>query len=242
MKKCLRCNKFKLIDEFSKNISKKDGLNSECKLCKNEYSKEYRKRNKKQIQDYNKRYHIDNYEEMKEHKCEIGNKYRKSNKEKIKKCKKRYYENNKEKILDKNNKYRLSNKDKRNKNHKKRFKIDISYRIQINIRTCVSKVFKRKNKIHSISKSLGCSTSFLKQHLESKFQFGMSWENYGSKWHIDHIIPLTAFNLQDIIHFRAACNYKNLQPLWAKDNISKGNKFKEENFKNYLKLFEVNNG
>jgi hypothetical protein len=50
----------------------------------------------------------------------------------------------------------------------------------------------------------------------------MSWNNYG-KWHIDHVMPLSAFNLNNIEDVKKACHYTNLQPLWAIDNIKKSN-------------------
>ena len=65
----------------------------------------------------------------------------------------------------------------------------------------------------------------LKQHLESKFQPGMSWDNWTTDgWHIDHIKPLSSFNLNDRKQLLSACHYTNLQPLWAKDNLSKSDK------------------
>lgn len=68
---------------------------------------------------------------------------------------------------------------------------------------------------------LGCSVEFAKKHIESLFIDGMCWENR-SKWHIDHIIPLSlAKNMKE---FCALLHYTNLQPLWASDNIRKGKK------------------
>lgn len=65
-----------------------------------------------------------------------------------------------------------------------------------------------------------------KVYLESLFQPGMVWENYGNDgWHIDHVRPLSSFDLLDPVQFSQACHYTNLQPLWAKDNLSKGNKW-----------------
>lgn len=65
----------------------------------------------------------------------------------------------------------------------------------------------------------------LQKHLEKQFKDGMSWENYG-EWHIDHIIPISFFNIQDTNSddFKKCWSLQNLQPLWAKDNIKKSNK------------------
>lgn len=53
----------------------------------------------------------------------------------------------------------------------------------------------------------------------------MSWNNYGRNgWHCDHILPLSEFNLQDRQQCLVVLNYTNYQPLWAKDNLSKGSK------------------
>ncbi|WP_242221636.1 HNH endonuclease signature motif containing protein [Shinella zoogloeoides] len=74
---------------------------------------------------------------------------------------------------------------------------------------------------------VGYSLEALKIHLEQRFQRGMSWENYGrGGWHIDHIIPRSAFNYQtpQDIDFKRCWALENLQPLWEFDNISKGAK------------------
>lgn len=63
----------------------------------------------------------------------------------------------------------------------------------------------------------------LKVWLRVQFQPGMCWENYGQKgWHIDHVLPLASFDLTDRAQFLVANNWKNLQPLWAEDNLRKG--------------------
>jgi hypothetical protein len=69
------------------------------------------------------------------------------------------------------------------------------------------------------------SLNDLMLHLEKKFQKGMTWRNYGV-WHIDHIIPISVFNFQTYrdIDFQNCWALENLQPLWAKDNMSKNNK------------------
>lgn len=72
----------------------------------------------------------------------------------------------------------------------------------------------------------GCTSDFLFKYIESLFEPGMNWGNYGLKgWHIDHIKPLTSFDLTDLEQQKAAIHYTNLQPLWARDNLSKGAKW-----------------
>lgn len=244
MKICSNCKIEKDENEFSKNkSSKKDGLDSWCKICKSEYNKKYKKEHRAEISDYNKNYHKNNYEERKEHIIETVKNYRNNNIEKAKESKRKSYEKHREKNLKKFKEYREKNENKikRNIHEKERIEKDIGYKLRKNLRTSIHKTLKRAKKIDSITRNLGCSTEFLIQYLESKFQPHMTWENYGSEWHIDHIIPLSAFDLQNIIHFRAAGNYKNLQPLWKEQNKSKFNKYNKEDLDNYLKLFEDNN-
>lgn len=72
---------------------------------------------------------------------------------------------------------------------------------------------------------IGYTLEQLKQHLEKKFESGMTWENYGRYgWHIDHKIPLSAFNFREPgdPDFKKCWALKNLQPMWAFDNLSKG--------------------
>ena len=74
---------------------------------------------------------------------------------------------------------------------------------------------------------LGCEIDYLMYHLQERFKPGMSWDNYGD-WHIDHIKPCAKFNLSDPRQQLKCFNYKNLQPLWAEDNLSKGAKYTNE--------------
>ncbi len=87
------------------------------------------------------------------------------------------------------------------------------------------------NRITGIKKTrrteelLGCTIEKCKIYLESLFKEGMSWDNYGYRgWHIDHIEPCSSFNLTNIEEQKKCFHYTNLQPLWAKDNLSKGDK------------------
>jgi hypothetical protein len=116
-----------------------------------------------------------------------------------------------------------------------RSKVDLSFRIAKNIRSRTSKAISKNIKKGSSIKQLGISLEEFKTYIESKFYANpdtkeiMSWDNYGHKgWHIDHIKPLSLFNLQNEEEFKQACHYTNLQPLWAKDNLVKSNKYEEK--------------
>jgi hypothetical protein len=117
-----------------------------------------------------------------------------------------------------------------NKEYERQRKLnDVEFRIAKNIRSRVSKALRLNIKRGSSIDDLGCSVAFLKEHLESRFIEGMSWDNYGHKgWHIDHIIPLISFNLSNPEEFKKACHYTNLQPLWAIDNLKKHSKIIKE--------------
>lgn len=111
---------------------------------------------------------------------------------------------------------------------KNRCKTDIEYRIKISLRKRMSSIVRAHKKGSAVS-DLGCSIGQLRGHLEKQFYShpisgeSMSWDNYGLYgWHIDHIKPLSAFNLLDRKQFLKACHYTNLQPLWAEDNLKKG--------------------
>lgn len=72
-------------------------------------------------------------------------------------------------------------------------------------------------------KLLGCSYKELKEHLEKQFKDGMNWDNYGFYgWHADHIKPLSSFDFTKKEEMEKAFHYTNLQPLWAKENLTKG--------------------
>lgn len=150
--------------------------------------------------------------------------YRLENKEKIKQSQKRYRDSNKQQISQYNKNYNLSN-NYHNLYCKKRKDTDINFKLAILLRKRLNTIIKKEIKAGSAVKDLGCTCEELKHHLESKFQEGMSWDNYGrTGWHIDHIIPLWSFDLTNRKEFVRAVHYTNLQPLWAVDNIRKSNK------------------
>ena len=85
----------------------------------------------------------------------------------------------------------------------------------------MQQAIRTEQKTGSAVRDLGCPISFLKEHLESQFRDGWTWENRGKAWVIDHIYPLSKANLQDRVEFLAAANWQNLQPLTPEENTAK---------------------
>lgn len=133
---------------------------------------------------------------------------------------------NREYLREKKRKYKEANQLKINKLERERKKTDLQFRLACSLRVRFAKALKKNSKGGSAVLDLGCSIEELKTYLESKFQPGMSWDNYGlNGWHIDHIRPLVSFDLTDKDQVKEACKYTNLQPLWAEDNLSKGDTY-----------------
>lgn len=105
---------------------------------------------------------------------------------------------------------------------------DPIFRMVHNLRKRVSNAIKSDagEKATGTMELLGCSVQECRDHLEKQFTEGMTWENYG-KWHIDHIKPCAKFKLEDPEEQKKCFHWTNLQPLWALDNIRKGDKWEE---------------
>jgi hypothetical protein len=202
MKKCSKCKEEREFSEFSKDKTTKDGYHHQCKSCR----KELRLNNKEKQKKYYKEYYENNKLKKKE--------YFQKNKEKINEYDKKYRENNKEKINEKNNKY---------KKHKKQ--TNPLFKLRCNISTLIRQSISKQGytKRSQTYKILGCTFEEFKLHLENQFKDGMSWENAGLYgWHLDHIYPVSlAKDEEELIKLN---HYTNFQPLWAIDNIKKGNK------------------
>lgn len=251
-RKCSKCNLTKTLNEydFIKRIRKYKNF---CKNCRRERDRKYyhKTKNKNSInktkkrKEYVKSYYQKNKERIKEKSLsyyrsnlelvqEKNKKYRKENEKKIKDQKAKHYEKNKEKLKEKSKKYRKENPEKvremERKKRARRRKEDPGYRILYNCRKRVYDALKGVGSKSARTMVLvGCAIPEYMKYLESKFQKGMSWENYGFYgWHIDHIKPCCSFDLTDPEQQQKCFHYTNTQPLWAKDNWKKGNKIIED--------------
>jgi hypothetical protein len=170
------------------------------------YDKERYSLNKERIQSVNKNWH-------------------KKNRDKIRARRKEYHQENKDWLNEKSRNYQKANRDKLRLHLNKKRRTNTQFRLAHNLRARVRASLKDNIKSGSAVKNLGCSLEELKAHLESKFQPGMNWDNWSSNgWHIDHVKPLSSFDLSNKDELLKACHYTNLQPLWAKDNLVKGDK------------------
>ena len=117
------------------------------------------------------------------------------------------------------------NRIKRQNKWRKRYYSDPIFRAKEFIKSRLKRVLKQKNiyKPVEFEKAFGTDFYNFKTYIENQFKDGMTWSNHG-KWHLDHIIPLSSFDLSNEIEFKKANNYLNFQPLWAEENLKKSNK------------------
>ena len=222
MKQCSKCDEFKILLEFNKCKSSKDGLQYKCKKCERVYYDE----NFKKIRERSKIHKETNKEEI----AKKNKKYREANKESIIK----YQKDNKEALIEYRKRYRDANKDAKRKYQKQyqymRRQSDPLFRTVCNLRNRLSTFCKYAGleKNFKTLDSVGLCPSEFKLYIESLFAYRMNWENYGKgddKWSIDHIKPLcTAKTIEDIYKLN---HYTNLQPLWNPDNFSKNGKWED---------------
>jgi len=202
VKKCSVCTKVQDLCNFTKDRHIKCGLRSTCKTCDKS-----RSINRKE-------YIIEYHKNNKIAKKEYDKKYRTARIEQYISRSRLYYKTNKIECISKQVEYM-----------RRRLKTDVSFRVRHNLRTRLSVAVTSKFKKCSLSILLGCSIQQVRTYLESKFTEGMTWANYG-KGHIDHVKPCALFDLSKIEEQMICFNYTNLQPLWAKDNLKKGAKYR----------------
>lgn len=241
-KVCTVCNELKPKSDYFKNSYKKDGLTPSCKSCKKLEGNQKRDR-------YNSR-DVIHYPEFKicsqckiekpsasfdkcksnvdglSYKCkdcEYARKkiYRDSNKELIKErgrapekiAKKRVY----------NKEYREVNREHLNKLQTEKYQTDICFKLSLRLRGRVIDAIRGKAKKSAKTMELvGCTIEFLKQYLEERFLPTMTWDNYGPDWHVDHISPVSKFDLTDPEQQKVCFHYTNLQPLFATTRVIDG--------------------
>jgi len=117
------------------------------------------------------------------------------------------------------------NRERGNKRQREYRKNNKTFQLSNALRARVKYALEGCVKRHKTFDLLGCSPEEWKSFLEDKFEEGMTWENYGTDWEVDHIIPVSHFDLEDDNEQKKAFHYENTQPMWAVDNRRKGNRW-----------------
>ena len=223
MKKCSVCKKeFPETSEFFYWRYKGRGIfQAKCKTCNKTASKKYREDNPEKAKAAVDRWKNADPARAKK---SVRNSYHK-NKLKYTSKKRLHYVNNKEKYIKEANERRSKNPKKYREYDNRssaRYRATKVGNIRGRISAQISNVMRGKKMGRRWEILVGYSAQELIAHIEKLFLDGMSWENR-HKWHIDHIIPVSAFNFTKPEHrdFKRCWALKNLRPLWAKDNMRK---------------------
>ena len=130
-------------------------------------------------------------------------------------------------MVEKRRLHRNRNKDKTRtyaSNYRKLRRQNPGIRLKMNARSRFGKVMKKIKGVmvtEGFNEFIGCSSAFLKRHIESQFEPWMNWDNYGPGWQMDHKIPLKHFDLLDPDQAKSAFHFSNLKPVSAAYNASK---------------------
>ena len=232
MKICIKCKNQKSLTDFYKHPTSVGGRASTCKDCKKLYAKKQyanpATRDMVLLREKRK------YQSLSpEERLQKSRKSRQTYSEWYKQYNKKYYLANREYLLAEGKKWRDDNENvehqrayarQKYKKYAKDPKKKLRKSISCLMRYSLHKKGLSKNGM-SWEKLIGYTTSELKDHLESQFTEGMTWDNHG-KWHIDHIIPISFFQFtsSDDVEFKMCWRLENLRPMWAMDNIMKSNK------------------
>lgn len=179
-------------------VKKVHSRTKKCNSCQNEYMREWRKNNKDKVKQYSKT----SYKKDKETHKQRMKLWRESNPNYMKEYGKQYFQDTRE---------------IRYQYYKNKRKNDIEFRITQNLRTRIWNAFNeyQYSKKDTTLEHLGCPISEFVVYLEQQFDKNMNWDNYGTYWEIDHIIPLSK---------GGTFHYTNTQPLTISENRNKKNK------------------
>lgn len=193
-KKCSTCGAIKEIDYFYRDRLHGDGRCSSCKVCSD------------------KRHHI----------------WTSNNRERVYAIQKRWVTNHKEQANAMSNKWSRENVESARKawsKYSQKRRSTPTGRLSQSISRLMNHSLHGRKGYQKWESLVGYDLTQLKHHLEKQFTDGMTWANYGD-WHVDHIIPISVFNFEtpDDFDFKRCWSLKNLQPMWARENIIKGNR------------------
>lgn len=217
---CSVCREEKPLEDFSKSES---GTRADCKICDAIRSRTYQNKNRESTRARHRRWYRDNPEKVKRQRKLYRPRGRQLQRDK-------YHSDPKyrQRILESARIYRSNPAHKQiirdtKKRLTKEYHKNPQWRALQSLRRRMLFVLAGKRKAAHSIELIGCDREHLRAHLERQFAEGMTWDNYGKKgWHIDHIKPCSSFDFGDPAQQKECFHYSNLQPLWAQDNLAKG--------------------
>jgi hypothetical protein len=224
---CSKCKKLLPLSSYPLQSNCLYGKASRCRSCKRKYNEETTERRA----IHQRAYYLENKERI----IKESKEYYRNHLDRCKVKDRLYYrkirdnmtEEKREILLAKNRQDRIDNPEKYKEIEKKRRAKRNPIRVLgLRLRARLGSLFRQGIKSGSAVRDCGCSMEQLQAYLSEQFWPGMEGDNKGKRgWHIDHIFPIDSFNIYDRSELLKACNYTNLQPLWADDNASKGARF-----------------
>ena len=221
-KVCTRCGVEKDIAEFYRMARSGDGHQSDCKKCNDIRRRANSLKNKEREKIRAAIYRQNNKEKIKA----AGIEWRKNNPEKVNATYAKYRKTEKRRIVARN--WARRNRKTLMKRFVERYSSDPQFNLAIKLRRRIYMAVRNQFtvKAKKTIDLLGITYLEFKEYIESKFTEGMSWEKVLSgEIHLDHIKPVSLFDLSNEEEQVKAFNYKNMQPLWAYDNLKKHNKY-----------------
>jgi len=184
-----------------------------------EEKRKYREVNREILRKKQESYRNQNREKVNLGKMESYYKYR----DEILKRRRSLYKLNRDGILYKRRQYTVLHKEIIRRKERERYQTCIELRIAKVLRSRISDALRNGTKSARTEELLGTTIQEFKVYLERRFKPNMTWKNYGD-WEIDHIHPVSKFNLVDLEGQKKAFHYSNMQPLWFEENRRKGAK------------------
>lgn len=221
-KKCAACERTLSHSSFYPDRRRPDKLYSSCKYCTRSVARKHYAKNKKKLIAATRKWRSKN----REHLQQYSKKYRKKFFKQRKLVIERWRSKNSEYVKRYAKKYYEEHKPQRNRYVRRKSRADVQYRLQRQLRVRLADAVRLQKGIRSTSAigGLGCSLQDFRTYIESLWKSGMTWKNWGrgtGTWQIDHVKPLSKFDLTDPMHVAKACFFKNLQPLWHEEHAQK---------------------
>lgn len=241
VKICSRCETPKALKEFYINPHYAGGYTARCRSCIAAAAKEWAAQNPERRRDVRLNWNQRNKEHkrqssaalrqrkltelgdaLREHERTLTKRWRKNNPTAASAIQIRSYRKRCKEKPDAEKKRRARARERMLQHPVRGIAYKLSGRVRVAIKMQAGK------KAWKTKELIGCTVPELIAHIERQFQPGMTWENWGrgvNCWHLDHKRPVSSFDLTDPQQQKLCFHYTNYQPLWAIDNIRKGNKW-----------------